>query len=296
MRFIKSLFLVAVLAAVVVPNAMAFRFTDEARNTPTGVTGQAYNHPLSFAGGCNLVTVFIGPGSLPPGLRVVGQPRDDSQNGWRIEGTPTQAGSFTFWINAKSGVPECQPEHDTTQEEWTMRIAPGLAIQARRVSRRHAERGLSDAAADRPAAAAPTSRGRSRRARCPRVCRSRRPASSPGRRRRSSRASRSGSAPRDSSGRSTVRNYELSIRAPLAVTVTPAQPPIAQIGQPFKFGPFVPTGGLGPTRSRSHRARLPPASPSSPRQRRSRARRRRPGRSVWSSGRRMPKGAWSTRR
>ena len=50
----------------------------------------------------------------------------------------------------------------------------------------------------------------------------------------------------DTSGRSTVRNYEISIRAPLAVTVTPAQPPIAQIGQPFKFGPFVPTGGAGP--------------------------------------------------
>jgi hypothetical protein len=245
MRFIKTLFVVAVLGAVVVPNAMAFRFTDEARNTPTGVTGQAYSHPLSFAGGCNLVTVFIGPGSLPPGLRVVGEPNALNQNGWRIEGTPTQAGAFTFWINAKSGVPECQTEHDTTQEEWTMRIDQGLSIQAPAgfpvgtqnvaypTQQLSATPGTghtySIASGALPAGLTLSSSGAI--SGTPTEVVQGKPVSI--------RAS-------DSNGRSTVRGYELSIRAPLAVTVTPAQPPITQIRQPFKFGPFAPTGGLGP--------------------------------------------------
>jgi hypothetical protein len=245
MRFIKTLFVVAVLGAVVVPNAMAFRFTDEARNTPTGVTGQFYSHKLSFAGGCNLVTVFTGPGSLPPGLRVVGEPRDDSQDGWRIEGTPTQAGAFTFWINARSGVPECQSEHDTTQEEWTMRIDQGLSIQgpagfpvgtqnvaypAQQLSATPGS-GHTYTIASGALPAGLTLSPSGAISGTPTEVVQGKPVSI--------RAS-------DSSGRSAVRSYELSIRAPLAVTVTPAQPPVAKIRTPFKFGPFVPTGGLGP--------------------------------------------------
>jgi hypothetical protein len=244
MRFIKTLFVVAVLGAVVVPNAMAFRFTDAARNTPTGVTGQAYSHPLSFAGGCNLVTVFIGPGSLPPGLRVVGEPKDDSQDGWRIEGTPTQAGTFTFWINARSGVPECQSAADTTEEEWTMRIAPGLEIQGpglpvgtqnvvypnqQLTAVGGGSQSWSIASGALPAGLSLSPTGLV--SGTPTEVVQGKPVAI--------RVS-------DTSGRSAVRNYEVSIRAPLAVTLTPAVPPIAQINRPLKIGPFVPTGGAPP--------------------------------------------------
>jgi hypothetical protein len=127
MRFFMTIVAVAALAAMLVPNAMAFRFTDEARNTPTGVTGQPYNHLLSVAAGCLLVKISIGPGSLPPGLRLVGSPSDQTQNSWRIEGTPTTPGAFTFWIKGGSEWPECI--NDSTEEEWTIRVDQGLAIQ-----------------------------------------------------------------------------------------------------------------------------------------------------------------------
>jgi hypothetical protein len=127
MRFFKVLLAVVVLAAVAVPNAMAFRFTDEARNTPTGVTGQAYNHPLTMAGGCLLVTMQINSGSLPPGLRLEGGTSDKTQDSWSIVGTPTTPGEFSFWIRAGSEWPECKD--DSTEEYWTIRVTQGLAIQ-----------------------------------------------------------------------------------------------------------------------------------------------------------------------
>jgi len=113
----------AVVAAVAAPGALAFRFTDEARNVPTGVVGQPYSHPLSLAGGCLLVSISIGPGLLPPGLRLVGAPSDQTQDSWRIEGTPTAPGDYPFWIVAKSLWPECTG--DSTEEDWVIRVAGG---------------------------------------------------------------------------------------------------------------------------------------------------------------------------
>jgi hypothetical protein len=242
MRFIKTLFVVAVLGAVVVPNAMAFRFTDQARLTPTGVTGQFYSHKLTMSGGCLLVTMSIGPGSLPPGLSVVGSPSDQTQDSWRIEGVPTTPGAFTFWIKAGTQWPECAG--DSTEEEWTMRIDQGLAIQGPGLpigtqnvaypSQQLTATGGGNQTWSIASGSLPTGLNLSSSGLI-----SGTPTEVVQGRSVGIRVS-------DASGRSTVRNYEISIRAPLAVTVTPAQPPIAQIGQPFKFGPFVPTGGAGP--------------------------------------------------
>jgi hypothetical protein len=124
MRFVVSLTAAAALAAVLAPGALAFRFTDEARLVPVGVVGQPYSHQLSMAGGCLLVTMRIGPGSLPPGLHLAGGPSDQTQNSWRIEGTPTTAGEFPFWIVAGSLWPECR--NDSTEEDWVIRVTgPG---------------------------------------------------------------------------------------------------------------------------------------------------------------------------
>ena len=242
MRFFKTLFVVAVLGAVVVPNAMAFRFTDQARLTPTGVTGQFYSHKLTMSGGCLLVTMSIGPGSLPPGLSVVGSPSDQTQDSWRIEGVPTTPGAFTFWIKAGTQWPECAG--DSTEEEWTMRIDQGLAIQGPGLpigtqnvaypSQQLTATGGGNQTWSIASGSLPTGLNLSSSGLI-----SGTPTEVVQGRSVGIRVS-------DTSGRSTVRNYEISIRAPLAVTVNPAQPPIAQIGQPFKFGPFVPTGGAGP--------------------------------------------------
>lgn len=120
MRLVVSLTAAAALAAVLAPGALAFRFTDEARLVPVGVVGQPYSHQLSMAGGCLLVTMRIGPGSLPPGLHLAGGPSDQTQNSWRIEGTPTAAGEFPFWIIAGSLWPECR--NDSTEEDWVIRV------------------------------------------------------------------------------------------------------------------------------------------------------------------------------
>jgi hypothetical protein len=143
MRLVVSLTAAAAFAAVLAPGALAFRFTDEARAVPVMVVGQTYSHQLSMAGGCLRVAISIGPGSLPPGLRLAGAPSDETQNSWRIEGTPTQAGEFPFWIVARSLWPECMG--DSTEEDWVIRVtgsggappppnpppapAPSLAIQ-----------------------------------------------------------------------------------------------------------------------------------------------------------------------
>jgi hypothetical protein len=121
MRLVVSLTAAAALAAVLAPGALAFRFTDEARLVPVGVVGQAYSHQLSMSGGCLRVTIAIGPGSLPPGLHLSGGPSDETQNSWRIEGTPTAAGEFPFWIVARSLWPECMG--DSTEEDWVIRVS-----------------------------------------------------------------------------------------------------------------------------------------------------------------------------
>lgn len=124
MRLLMLSTLAALAAAIVVPAASAFRFTDEARNVPTGTVGNAYSHQLSIAGGCKLVTMRT-EGSFPPGLRLVGSPSDQTQDSWRIEGTPTAPGAYRFWIIAGSEWPECKD--DSTEEEWTIRIDPATA-------------------------------------------------------------------------------------------------------------------------------------------------------------------------
>ncbi len=135
-RLFKLLLVGAVATFVLAPNALAFRFTDESRLTPTGTVGKSYSHALKMAGGCNLVTMRVSP-ALPPGLRLAGGPSAETQDSWRIEGTPTHGGAYTFWIIAGSEWPECKG--DSTEEEWTIRIngpsaptppaRPPLAIQ-----------------------------------------------------------------------------------------------------------------------------------------------------------------------
>ena len=91
MRKLPLLVLVTLLALVVVPIAAAFRFTDAARETPTGVVGQPYSHKIGLMAGCKGVKLTVEQGSLPPGLSLAGSPLDDKdseEHNWRIEGVP----------------------------------------------------------------------------------------------------------------------------------------------------------------------------------------------------------------
>ena len=101
MRFVKVLLAVGVLAAVVAPNAMAFRFEDSARNTPTGVVGQPYDHAVPTIGGCKGVEVKVLSGSLPPGLSVTGSKRDDVDgSNYRDWDKPFEARPDIAWETA----------------------------------------------------------------------------------------------------------------------------------------------------------------------------------------------------
>jgi hypothetical protein len=64
MRFTRILTLVALIALVAVPTALALRFTDDSYNLPIGVTGQSYSHTFKGDGGC-------GP-ALPYQYRLLG--------------------------------------------------------------------------------------------------------------------------------------------------------------------------------------------------------------------------------
>jgi hypothetical protein len=107
------LLIVGLVAVVLVVSG--YRFTDATLMPPTGVVGQKYFHKIDIEGGCKGKVVTIGPGSLPPGLSLVGSANDLSDDSnWRIEGTPTQAGSYNFWINGRDLCANSGAERDIT--------------------------------------------------------------------------------------------------------------------------------------------------------------------------------------
>ncbi len=121
MRFVKLLLLALVLAGALAPSALAFRFSDFTRLMPTGTVGQPFFHPVETVAGCKGVYITLLAGSLPPGLRLAGDKRDDVDgSNWRIEGTPTAAGQYGFWLQARNLCPA-----DSTEEDFTITVVGG---------------------------------------------------------------------------------------------------------------------------------------------------------------------------
>jgi hypothetical protein len=124
MRFTRVVLLVALLALIVVPAALAIRFTDDSYNFPTATVGQPYSKQLNGAGGCGPALPYqytvIG-GNLPPGISL-------SFSGL-VSGTPTQAGSYSFWVNLSDQNPPtadwCRPSN--AQREFTITVVGGGA-------------------------------------------------------------------------------------------------------------------------------------------------------------------------
>src|SRR6266545_4029144 len=122
MRLTRALLLVSLLALIVVPAAWAIRFTDDSYNMPTGTVGQSYSKQFDGAGGCGPALPYqyslIG-GKLPPGLSL-------SSSGL-VSGTPTQAGSFSFWVDLSDQNPPsadwCRPAE--AQREFTIVVDGG---------------------------------------------------------------------------------------------------------------------------------------------------------------------------
>jgi Putative Ig domain len=114
----------ALVALAVVSSAAAFRFTDGTRLMPAGLVGQPYHHRIEFAGGCKGVRVQIDSGGLPPGLQLVGSVQELTESSdWRIEGVPTTAGSFRFWLRGRNLCPA-----DSTEEPFSISIGRGVTV------------------------------------------------------------------------------------------------------------------------------------------------------------------------
>jgi len=92
MRFIRILFLAAVIAAVISPTAGAGGYTDASYFTPVGMVGQSYSHVVQWkpGTGCPPYTYSVVGGVFPPGLSL-------SSDG-HITGKPTTPGTYTFYI------------------------------------------------------------------------------------------------------------------------------------------------------------------------------------------------------
>src|SRR5512133_1379566 len=122
MRFARTVLLVALLALVAVPAAFAIRFTDDSYVMPTGTVGQPYSKTFGGAGGCGPALPYqytVISGALPPGLSL-------SFSG-TISGTPSAAGSFSFYVNLSDQNPPsaswCVPAQ--AQREFTITVVGG---------------------------------------------------------------------------------------------------------------------------------------------------------------------------
>jgi hypothetical protein len=112
--------LVASLALVLVPGATALDIADA--NPTTGVVGQPYSFTfqLSPGSGSPGASWSVKSGSLPPGLRLSSNDRTAL-----VYGTPTQAGSFSFYLEVRDAP---GPWVCCTQEQFTIVIVEGLGI------------------------------------------------------------------------------------------------------------------------------------------------------------------------
>jgi len=124
----------ALLGLLVVPAASADDFADspcfdaagpDTATCPPGTTGTPYSLQLELAegSGCGpgLTTWSIDSGTFPPGLQL------DTGSG-RIAGTPTQAGSFTFYVRVSYPVLEDPPcIGGYSDKKHTIVINQGLA-------------------------------------------------------------------------------------------------------------------------------------------------------------------------
>jgi large repetitive protein len=101
MRFIRVFALVLTVAGIFSSVATAGGYTDASYITPVGKVGTPYSHTVAWkpGNGCPPYTYAVVGGEFPPGLSL-------SSDG-HITGTPTKAGTYTFYIRQTDN---CGPE------------------------------------------------------------------------------------------------------------------------------------------------------------------------------------------
>jgi len=139
-RFSLLVVFAAVLSLGVVSGASAGNFDEERMGCvgdnpavcPTGTTGTPYSLPIELGGdedeGC--AVFYVTSGSLPSGLSVTRSVVNETGYGL-ISGTPTEVGSFRFYLTAKlereqSCVDNCGAKC-SSDDEFIINVNPGLA-------------------------------------------------------------------------------------------------------------------------------------------------------------------------
>ena len=128
MRFTRVLFVVSLLALVLVPAALAIRFTDESYNPPLGETGKPYpNWSFTGAGGC------AARASLPvhAAEQLVAARADDRQERSCPRHPELRKASFRSGSNSamRTRRRRLGVRPATAQRMFTIKIVAGLNIQ-----------------------------------------------------------------------------------------------------------------------------------------------------------------------
>jgi hypothetical protein len=119
MRLLRLITVAAVAAALAVPAAFAFGFTDEALLTPNGVVGRPYSFRLDARNGCPPYTFHVDSGNLPPGLSL--------EPSGQISGTPSAPGTWKWWGRVTNA---CPADHSERQLSITVTRPTPAAVRA----------------------------------------------------------------------------------------------------------------------------------------------------------------------
>ncbi|MFN8223991.1 MAG: Ig domain-containing protein [Gaiellales bacterium] len=115
-RFLRILPLLAIAAAILVAPAAAYKVGKDPL-PPAGQVGVPYTHTFTAVGGTGPHSFAVIAGSLPPGLSLA--------TDGTLSGTPTQAGAFSFYVEA---VDSATPTPSRTQVKFTIDISTKLTI------------------------------------------------------------------------------------------------------------------------------------------------------------------------
>lgn len=118
MRFTRIVAVLAVLAAIAVPTALALAFNDSNFPLPNAVVNTQYDFQLTGRAGCPPYVWTVISGSLPPGIQLT--------TGGNITGIPTAAGSWGFYVDlADTG---CPGFASNSQRPFTLDVIPKLTV------------------------------------------------------------------------------------------------------------------------------------------------------------------------
>ena len=120
-RIARLAAVLALVALVVVPSALAIRFTDDSFQVPKAAVGSYYTHEFRGEGGCGPALPYqfrILSGGLPPGLTL-------APDGF-VSGVPTRGGNFSFWLELSDQDPPsatwCVPKR--SERLFTIDVGP----------------------------------------------------------------------------------------------------------------------------------------------------------------------------